>query len=124
MDIRRRMVKAVDGGASRNAVAKRFEVAASTVIKLMKHVEATGGLAPKQMGGYRKPKLAAHDGLVRDIVRATPDATLDEIVAELKSHGVVVGRSSLNRYLGKIGWSFKKNTSRIRARQARRQGGA
>jgi transposase len=120
-DIRKRIVKAVEGGLSRNKAAKRFDVVPSTVVKLMKHVEATGGIAPKKIGGYRKPKLAAHDMEVRTLVKATPDATLEELVTALAGLGIVTSRSALDRYFGIIGWSFKKNPSRIRAGQARRR---
>lgn len=123
-DIRKRMAKAVDAGASRNAVAKRFDVAPSTVIKLMTHIEVTGSVAPKKIGGYRKHKLATHDAVVRELVRATPDATLDELVAALAGRGISTSRSGLDRYFRGIGWSFKKNPARRRAGQARRQGGA
>jgi putative transposase len=88
LDIRKRMAKAVSVGASRNSVAKRFDVAASTVIKLMQHAKATGSLVPKRMGGYRKYKLAAHDELVRELVKATPDATLGELVEDLGKRGI------------------------------------
>jgi transposase len=120
-DIRKRMAKAVDAGASRNSVAKRFDVAPSTVIKLMIHIKVTGSVVPKKIGGYRKPKLAAHDAVVRELVLATPDATLDELVAELFRRGIKTSRSGLDRYFNRIGWSFKKNPARSRARQARRQ---
>jgi len=121
-DIRKRIVKAVEGGLSRNKAAKRFDVVVSTVVKLMKHVEETGGIAPKKIGGYRKPKLAAHDAEVRALAMATPDATLEELVTALAGLGIATSRSALDRYFGKIGWSFKKNPSRIRAGQAGRQG--
>jgi putative transposase len=118
------MAKAVAAGASRNSVARRFDVAASTVIKLMSHAKATGSLAPKKMGGYRKYKLAAHDAVVRELLQARPDATLDELVADLGKRRIKASRSGLDRYLRHIGWSFKKNPARIRAGQARRQGQA
>ena len=124
LDIRKRMAKAVDGGLSRNAVAKRFDVAPSTVIKLMKHIEVTGSPVPKKIGGHLKPRLAAHDATVRELVQATPDATLDEFVVELAKLGIATSRSALDRYFGLIGWSFKKNAARSRTKQARRQGGA
>jgi len=60
-DVRKRMVKAVDAGSSRNAVAKHFDVAPSTVIKLVVYVKTTRSVAPKKIGSYRKHKLAAHD---------------------------------------------------------------
>lgn len=118
IDIRKRMVKAVDAGASRNSVAKRFDVAVSTVVKLMHHIKATGSLLPKRMGGYRKHKLAAHDAMVRELLQTTPDATLDELVAALGKRRIKASRSGLDRYLGHIGWSFKKNPARSRAGQA------
>ena len=108
LDIRKRMARAVEAGASRNSAAKRFDVAASAVIKLMQHAKATGSLAPKQRGGYLKHKLAAHDAVVRELLRATPDATLDEPVVELGKRRIKASRSGLDRYLGHIGWSFKK----------------
>jgi transposase len=124
LDIRKRMARAIGSGSSCNAVAKRFDVAPSTVIKLMSHIKATGSPAPKKIGGYRKPKLAAHDDVVRELVQATPDATLDEFVAELAKSGIPTSRSGLDRYFGIIGWSFKKNSARSRAKQVRRQGRA
>lgn len=121
MDIRKRMVKAVENGMSCNGVAKRFSVAASTVIKLMNHVKATGSAAPKKIGGYRKHKLSAHDARVRELVMATPDATLAELVEVLGQEKIATSITGLDRYFRKIGWSLKKNASRIRTRQAGRQ---
>lgn len=121
LDIRKRMAKAVGTGMSCNSVAKRFDVAASTVIKLMQHAKATGSLEPMKMGGYRRHKLCAHDAVVRELVGATPDATLDELVVDLGKRRIKTSRSGLDRYLGHIGLSFKKNSARIRTGQARRQ---
>ena len=51
VEIRKRMAMAVGSGSSCNAVARRFDVAPSTVIKLMNHIKATGSPAPKKIGG-------------------------------------------------------------------------
>ena len=123
-DLRKRIVKAVEGGLSRNKASKRFDVAVSTVVNLMTHVKETGSIVPKKIGGYCKPKLLVHDGQVRALVTATPDATVEELVAALGKLGIATSRSALDWHFGRIGWSFKKNPSRIRARQAGRQGGA
>lgn len=123
-DIRRRIVKAVNAGLSRNEAAKKFDVAVSTAVKLMQRVKETGSVAPKKIGGYRRHKLAAHDAVVRELVTVTPDATLEELVAQLSERGIATSRSGLDRYFAKIGWSFKKNPARIRTGQAGRQGGA
>jgi transposase len=120
-DIRGRIVKAVDAGLSRNKAAAKFDVAVSTAVKLMRHVKDTGGIAPKKIGGYRKHKLEPHDAAVRELASATPDATLDELVAQLAERGIATSRSGLDRYFAKIGWSFKKNLARSRTGQAGRQ---
>lgn len=123
-DLRERIAKAVNGGLSRNKAAKKFDVAVSTAVKLMKRVAQTGSVAPGKIGGHRKHKLDAHDAIVRELATLTPDATLEELVAQLAERGIPTSRSGLDRYFAKIGWSFKKNPARIRTGQAGRQGGA
>ena len=57
LDLRKRVVAAIEGGMSRNQAAKRFGVAISTAIGWMKRVDETGSIAPGQMDGH-KPKSA------------------------------------------------------------------
>ena len=108
MDMQMRMVRAVEGGMSRNAAAKRFAVAASTAIKLMQRVKATGSAAPKKIGGYRKHKLEADDTRVQELVRATPNATLAELVEALGREGIATSITGLDRCFRRIGWRFRK----------------
>lgn len=116
LDLRRRIVEAVEAGASCRSVAFRFSVAVSTVIKLMQAYRATGSIAPKQMGGYKKSKLEPHRHTVLALVEATPDATLAEHLRALKKQKIKTGLSSLARFLDQAGLSFKKNFARQRAR--------
>jgi len=55
LDLRKRVVAAIEGGMSRNQAAKQFGVAISTAIGWMQRVDETGSVAPGQMGGH-KPK--------------------------------------------------------------------
>jgi transposase len=55
LDLRKRVVSAIEGGMSRNQAAKQFGVAISTAIGWMQRVEDTGSVAPGLMGGH-KPK--------------------------------------------------------------------
>ena len=49
MDLRSRIIQAVEvEGMSRRGAAERFMVCPSTAIKLLKHKETTGGVAPKR----------------------------------------------------------------------------
>ena len=55
LDLRKRVVAAIEGGMSRNQAAKQFGVAISTAIGWMRRLDETGSVAPGQMGGH-KPK--------------------------------------------------------------------
>jgi len=111
LDMRKRIVAAVEGGASRRSAAARFAVSESAAVKLMQRWQRTGRLDPGQMGGHRPVVLAEHDGLVRDLVAAHPDQTLDELLDRLVARGVVVGRTTVHRYLSAIGLTRKKRHS-------------
>jgi len=54
-DLRERAVKAVESGESCHAVAARFDVAVSSVVKWRQRYRATGSVAPGKIGGS-KPK--------------------------------------------------------------------
>jgi transposase len=54
-DLRERAEKAVESGESCHAVAARFDVAVSSVVKWRQRYRATGSVAPGKMGGHRKP---------------------------------------------------------------------
>ncbi len=111
LDIRKRIVAAVEGGTSCRAAAARFAVSESAVIKLIRRWEQTGSLEPGQMGGHLPVILAEHDELVRELIAAHPDQTLDELLDRLVARGVVVGRTSVHRYLSAIGLTRKKRRS-------------
>jgi transposase len=124
-DLRRRLIAAVEGGASRRAVADRFGVVASTVTKLVKHLERTGSLEPAKQGGDRRSeRIEAHAAAIKTLVAASPDITLEEIAAHLKRlHGERFVVSTIWRCLDRHGLTFKKNGARQRAGARRRSGG-
>jgi transposase len=76
-DLRERVVRSVEGGASRRSTAQKFEVSVSFVIKLMQRWRGTGTLAAKPRGNTKPPRLSAHAAVVEAIVAAQPDITLD-----------------------------------------------
>ena len=109
LDLRRRIVRTVEGGSSARQAAARFEVGASTAVKLMQHVRRTGSLAPAQIGGYRRPLLEPHADLLCELVAVTPDITLAELQAELQARGVVVkALSTIHHMLRRLGLRHKK----------------
>ena len=72
-----------------------------------------------EFGGYRKPILAEHEAKVRDLVAARPEMTISELASELAALGIKVGRSSVYRFLRRLGLTFKKNSARLRTAPAR-----
>ena len=70
------------------------------------------------MGGRRSHRLAEHAELVRRLVAAEPDLTLEELRRRLADEGIVIGRSSIDRYLTALGLTRKKRRSHA-AEQAR-----
>ena len=125
-DLRKRLVAAVAGGASRRAVANRFGVVASTVTKLIQHVKRTGSLEPSKQGGDRRSgRIEAYSDAILALIAATPDITLEEIAAHLKqAHGETFVVSTIWRCLDRHGVTFKKNGARQRAGAHRRGGGS
>lgn len=119
-DLRARIVRAVDGGFSRNATAKRYDVSISAVVKLIQQWRATGSYLPRQIGGYRKPVLADHADRVSRLVAEKPDLTIAELQHRLAAADIKAGASAIARFLVRLGYRYKKNGSRQRTRSARR----
>ena len=102
MDLRRRIVRAVERGSSIRAAARRFAVSPSMAIKLIQRVRRTGSPAPARAGGQRRRLLQAYQGEIAALVAAAPDRTLAELQTELQRRcGVRVGsRRSTTRSAG------------------------
>ena len=50
-------------------------------------MRATGSIAPAQIGGYRRPLLAGHEELLRQLTAARPGITLAELQATMAERG-------------------------------------
>jgi len=120
VDLRKRVVAAIEAGMSRNQAAKQFGVAISTAIGWMQRVEQTGSVAPGQMGGH-KPKAISgeHAVWLSQRIRAG-DFTLRGLVAELGERGLKVDYRSVWEFVHAEKLSFKKKRGGWRTRSARR----
>jgi transposase len=120
VDLRRRVVAAIEAGMSRNQAAKQFGVAISTAIGWMQRVEQTGSVAPGQMGGH-KPKAISgeHAVWLSQRIRAG-DFTLRGLVAELGERGLKVDYRSVWEFVHAEKLSFKKKRGGWRTRSSRR----
>lgn len=108
VDLRQRVVAAVRSGSSCRAVAERFGVAVSSVVKWSQLEARTGGVVPGRTGGHRKPILAAHHDWLVARVEACCEVTLFALRDELRARGVQVSHDTVWRYLRGLGLSFKK----------------
>jgi transposase len=111
-DLRERVVSAVVGGGSCRAVAARFGVAVSSVVKWSQRYRATGSVAPGKMGGHRKRVLEPHRAFIKERINQTPHLTLHGLKAELATRGVKVSHNAVWMFLRSEGLRFKKNTVR------------
>lgn len=98
-DLRIRVVRDVEAGSSRRSVAFKYAVSISFVIKLVQRWRAAGTVAPRGTGGRKVHALARHAELVDRLLASKRDITLDELRLGLMGEGVLVGRSSIDRYL-------------------------
>ena len=121
-DLRERVVRAVEAGASCHEAAATFEIGVSSAIRWVAQFRQSGSVAAKPMGGKRSP-LDAHKDWLLALIVAGPDLTLQEIRARLAARGILVAASSVWRFCDRAGLTFKKKSARDRAGAQRRTRG-
>jgi transposase len=122
-DLRERVVRAVETGASCHEAAAAFEVSPSSAIRWVARWRQTGSPpAAKPMGGKRSP-LDVHKPWLLELIAAEPDLTLEEIRDRLRQRGIRVSASSVWRFCDRHDITFKKKPARSRTRPRRRPHG-
>jgi transposase len=114
-DLRERVVAAVAAGDSCRAVAARFGVAVSSVVKWSQRRRQTGSVSPGKMGGHCKPVLEPHRDFIVERIEQTSHLTLHRLKDELAARGVKVSHNAVWTFLRREGLRFKKNRVRSRA---------
>jgi putative transposase len=109
LDLRERVVRVVEvEGLSRRAVAVRFGLAVSTVIKWLQRMRRTGSARPGQMGGHKPRKIAgAHRAWLLARCRER-DFTLRGLVGELGERGLKVDYRSVWEFVHAEALTYKK----------------
>ena len=123
LELRERVVDAVESGASRREAAEWFDVSASSAIKWMQRRRATGSIAPKPSGGSISP-LEAQAVFLFVLIARQPDLTLDEIVVAMRKRRIAGSRSAVWRFFQRHKISVKKKPAGGRARAGGRGAGA
>lgn len=109
LDLRQKIVDAVDSGLTHEDVADRFAVSTDTVSRYLKRRRETGSLDPTPSPG-RDPLIQSddHPALVAQL-NAHPDATLEEHcdLWVAAGHGRV-SPATMCRTQQRINWTRKK----------------
>lgn len=107
-DLRHRVLAASAEGMSARAAAARFGIGVSTAIAWIANARE-GQTAPGKQGNPGGSRLDAHEAFIVDMIEAEKDITLNEMVLRLfDEKAVSIGRSALDVWLRKRGWTFKK----------------
>lgn len=109
MDLRSRVLAAIDGGMSCRSAAARFGVAPSTAIRWHGQRRDTGSFSPKAQGGdMRSHRVEAWRDDILAIWGARKDITLDELRDAVSAIGLTVSRVGLHRFFVRHGITRKK----------------
>jgi transposase len=111
LDLRQKIIDVyTEGNISQRQLAKQFRVALSFVEKLLKQYRDTGVITPKVRTEQTPTKLNTEQlTVLKEIVEANSDATLDELQYQLEQQTEVrIGRSTVGRMLQKLNLTIKK----------------
>jgi transposase len=111
MDLRKRVVAAIDEGMSCRAAAAVFRVSAATAVRWHKRHRDPGNVALQALGGdMRSRRVEERRDDIMAIREARKDVTLDELRDALAEVGFVVSRAGLHRFFVRHGITRKKRT--------------
>ena len=109
VDLRERIIAAVDAGQARREVARRFDVSPATIGNDLRLRRATGGLAPRPRAGDRPAIGPERYPQVVAQLQADPDATLEQHCERwAASTGQVASLSTMWRTIARTAWTDKK----------------
>ena len=110
MDLRVRVVEAVEGGTARTEAARVFAVSLPTIKRWLKRRRETGGVAPTPVPGPAAVKTAGLPLALPERLAARPDALLVEHCAWWQAvSGHRVSRATMSRAIAALGWTREKS---------------
>ena len=112
LDLRERVVLALEEGMSTRQAAARFSVGIATVGTWGRLKRSQGDVRPAKQGKPPGSVLDGHADFILGALREKPDTTLDEMVERLAQEcGVRVVRTAVRKFLDRRGQTFKKDSS-------------
>lgn len=120
LDLRRRVIAAIDGGMSARGAAARYSVAPSTAINWHRRWREGGSFEPLRQGKPKGSKLDEHETFILDLVAADKDIALHEIAGKLATErGVRTCPATVWYFFSRRGWTHKKRPAMPRNSSAR-----
>jgi len=120
LDLRRRVIEAIDGGMSARGAAARFSVAPSTAINWHRQWREEGSLEPGPLGKPPGSKLDEHEAFILDLVERQKDIALYEIAEQLAAErGVSTCAATVWYFFSRRGVTHKKRQAMHRSSSAR-----
>jgi transposase len=109
VDLREKVLRAVDQGYSRKEIIKLLGVSSATIKRYLKQRRETGSLAPKAIPGRPPRKLGPLQAELVAQLQAHDDARLKDYCRMYEqSHGVSVSTATMSRAIKRVGWTRKK----------------
>ncbi len=109
VDLRERVVAAIEAGASTGEAAKRFDVSKAAAGAWARLKRATGQLVPAAQGKPKGSVLDAHADFILGVLAVEPDTTLEELAARLAvERGVNVVYTAVWKFLDRHEMTHKK----------------
>jgi transposase len=113
MDLRRKVMEALQSEGTTEEIAERFGIAGSSVRKWRLRLQRRGKLEPDKPPGRKREFSAKHDLELRQAVENRPDATRGELAeAVAEKLGRVFSKPVITRALQRLGFTRKKRRSR------------
>lgn len=109
VDLRTRIAGAVAQGEPVRAVAARFQVSASSAVRLGQKMRAGASLAPAKRGGPRpSPITAAVADWLKQRLSEKPDLTMRALATELRERSTPMTHDTVWRFVRRSGLTVKK----------------
>lgn len=110
LDLRQRVVEALQSGQTRPKVSERFGVSLATIDRLARQWRQTQDLAPRPIPGRARAITENEREILQTLMETQKDPTLTSLAqALLEQTGKTVSISALQRNLVWLGYSYKKS---------------
>ena len=109
LDLRLKIVQAIDSGLPQQDVAALFDVSVATINRYLKQRRETGTLDPKPLLGKPFSTPPEQHAALIELWRSAPDASLEETCRLWQEQtGRPMSPSTMCRMQQRLGWTYKK----------------